>query len=90
MTLFESCCKQKSRLDRKIQHILTHIVVVFLLPVLLQGLQVILAEGLLFHQEVQHVGGVERLLTDRFCRQVQRENIVQIVVIGLRSNVNCQ
>ena len=58
--------------------------VVFLLPVLLQSLQVVLAKGLFFHQEVEHVGGVERLLTDRFGRQVQGENIVQIVVIGLR------
>ena len=69
MKLFESCRKQKSGLDRKID-VLTHIVVVFLLSVLLQSLQVILAQWFLFHQKVQHVGGVERLLTYRLSGQV--------------------
>ena len=85
MKLFESRCKQKSGQNRK-KDVLTHIVVVFLLSVLLQRLQVILAQWFLLHQEVQHIGGVERLLTDRLSGgQVQGENVVQIVVIGLRS-----
>ena len=57
--------------------------VVFLLSVLLHGLQVILAEWFLLHQEVEHVGGVEGLLTEGIRRQVQGENILQIVVISL-------
>ena len=56
-------------MDRKID-VLTHIVVVFLLSVLLQSLQVVLAQWFLFHQKVQHVGGVERLLTYRLSGQV--------------------
>ena len=62
--------------------------IVFLLSVLLQSLQVILAERFLFHQKVEHVGGAEGLVTDSFSSQVQGENVVQIVIVCLSRNVN--
>ena len=61
---------------------LTHVVIVFLLSVLLQSSQVLLAQRLLLDQEVKHVGG-ERLLPSPIGK-VHGENILKVVLIGLK------